>query len=122
MCGCSQGRGRDVTWLCAHTGFANVQSTKRVEPGIKQRAIQQRAVVVVPNKVGHLDLPGADGGLVVGLDLDAVLRVPDIQQQDVKVEDGIRRDEVTCTGGITRVITDYVQECGCRTSGLEAAN
>lgn len=59
---------------------------------------------------------------MVGLDLDAILRVPDIQQQDIKVEDGIRRDEVTCTGEITCVIADYVQECGCRCSGLEATN
>lgn len=43
---------------------------------------------------------------MVGLDLDAILRVPDIQQQDIKVEDGIRRDEVTCTGEITCVIAD----------------
>lgn len=43
---------------------------------------------------------------MVGLDLDAILRVPDIQQQDIKVEDGIRRDEVTCAGEITRVRID----------------
>lgn len=76
-----------------------MQSIKGAKPGIKQRAIQQRAVIVVSNKVGHLNLPGADGGRVVGLDLDAILRVPDVQQQDIKVEDGVRRDEVTCTGG-----------------------
>lgn len=72
---------------------------KYVRPGIEQRPVQQGAVIVVPNIVGHLHLPGADGGRVVGLDLDAVLWVPDIEQQDVKVEDGIGRDEVTCMRG-----------------------
>lgn len=76
---------------------------KSLTPRIKQRPIQQCSVIVVSDKVGHLNLPGADGGRVVGADLDAILRVPDIEQQDVKVEDGIGRDEVTCTGEIIRV-------------------
>lgn len=53
---------------------------------------------MVANVVRHLHFSGADGGGVVGVALDAVLRVPHIEQQDVKVEDRIRRDDVTCRG------------------------
>lgn len=74
------------------------------KPGVEQRPIQQGAVVVVSNVVGHLHLPGADGGRVVGLGLDAVLWVPDIEQQDVKVEGGIRGDDFTCGGEIAGVL------------------
>ncbi len=65
------------------------------KPGIKQCAVQQGAIIVVTNVVRHLHLSGADGGCVVGVGLDAVLRVPHVEQQDVKVEDGVRRDDVT---------------------------
>lgn len=64
-------------------------------PGVKECPVQQRAVVVVAHVVGDLHLPGANGRRVVGVDLDAVLRVPHVQQQDVKVEDGIGGDDVT---------------------------
>lgn len=74
-------------WECVAFEISN-------SPGIKERAVQQRAVIVVAHVVGHLHLSGACGRGVVGVDLDAVLRVPHIQQQDVKVEDGIGRDDV----------------------------
>lgn len=80
-------------------GLCTCAVIKWIEPGIKQRPIQQGAIIVVSNVVGHLHLPGADGGRVIGLDLDAVLGVPHIKQQDIKVENGIRGDEVTCTRG-----------------------
>lgn len=64
-------------------------------PGIEERPVQQRAVIVVAHVVGHLHLSGASGRGVVRVDLDAVLWVPHIQQQDVEVEDGIGRDDVT---------------------------
>lgn len=41
---------------------------------------------------------------MVGLDPDAVFWVPDIEQQDVKVEDGVGRDKVTWTEEITPVM------------------
>lgn len=65
------------------------------QPGIKECPVQQGAVIVVADVVRHLHFSGAGGGGVVGVDLDAVFRVPHIEQQDVKVEDGIRRDDVT---------------------------
>lgn len=71
------------------------QSGVESSPGVKERPVQQRAVVVVAHVVGDLHLPGASGRRVVGVDLDAVLRVPHVKQQDVKVEDGIGRDDVT---------------------------
>lgn len=89
---------------CVHVS-ANVWREAGVKPGVKQRPIHQGAVVVVSDVVGHLHLPGADGGRVVGLDLDAVLRVPDIEEQDVKVEGGIRRDEFTCGGEMAGVLS-----------------
>lgn len=65
------------------------------KPGIKEGPVQQGAIVVVANVVGHLHLPGAGGGGVVGFDLDAILRVPHVEQQDVKMEDCVGRDYFT---------------------------
>lgn len=51
---------------------------------------------MIADEIRDLHLPGADGGQMVCVDLNAVLRVPHVQQQNVKVEDGVRRDDVTC--------------------------
>lgn len=64
-------------------------------PGVKERPVQQRAVVVVAHVVRDLHLPAAGGRHVVGVNLDAVLRVPHVQQQDVEVEDGVGGDDVS---------------------------
>lgn len=55
------------------------------KPGIKERPIQQGAVVVVADIVRNLHLSGAGRRGVVGVALDAILRVPHIEQQDVKM-------------------------------------
>lgn len=65
------------------------------KPGVKECPVQQGAVVVIAHKVRNLHLSGAGGRSVVGVDLDAVVRVPHIQQQNIKMEDGVRRDEIT---------------------------
>lgn len=41
---------------------------------------------------------------MVGLNLDAILGVPHVEQQHIKVEDGIGGDKVTWTGEITQVM------------------
>lgn len=53
---------------------------------------------MVADVVRHFHLSRADGGCVVSVCLDAILGVPHIEEQDVKVEDGVRRDDVTCGG------------------------
>lgn len=68
------------------------------KPGIKEGPVQQGAVIVVADVIRHFHLSGADGGRVVSVYLDAILGVPHIEEQDVKVEDGVRRDDVTCGG------------------------
>lgn len=68
--------------------------TKQNEPGVKQGPVQKGAVVVVPHVVRHLHLPGAGRRGVVGVALDAILMVPHVEQQNVKVEDGVGRDDV----------------------------
>jgi len=106
----------DVGVIGAHAGVTTAKSEEHVlqvrictvdeviegilrdEPGIKQGPVQKGAVVMVSNEVGNLHLSGADGGGVVSVDLDAVLCVPHIEQKNVKVEDGVGRDEVTCRG------------------------
>lgn len=58
---------------------------KICKPGVEQSSIQQGAIVVVTYEVGHLDSAATLLRLEVGLALDCVFRVPDIQQQDVEV-------------------------------------
>lgn len=65
------------------------------KPGIEERPIQQRPVVVIADKVRHLHLSGAGLWCVVGVGLHAIVRAPHVEQQDVKVQDGVRRDDVT---------------------------
>ena len=54
---------------------------------------------MVTDEVGHLDSAAALLGLIVGLGLDFVFRIPDIQEQDVEVQDGVGRDDVTWATG-----------------------
>lgn len=65
-------------------------------PRVKECTVQQCAIVVVPHKVGHIYSPGTRLRLVVGLHLDLVLWIPDIQQQHIKMQHRIRWDDVTC--------------------------
>ena len=61
--------------------------------------------------VRHLHLSVAGLGRVVGVDLDAVLRVPHVEQQDVKVEDGVRRDDVAWGGEESRSFKQALDVC-----------
>lgn len=100
-CECGYSKGwREVTYLCVCgcDCLCVNEALMHNKPGIKQRPVQQGAIIVVANVVRHLHLSGADRGCVVGVGLDAVLRVPHVEQQDVKVEDGVRRDDVTWRG------------------------
>lgn len=55
-------------------------------PGIEQCPVQERAVVVIPNEIGHLDGPRAARGLEVSVNLDLIFRIPDIHEKHVKMQ------------------------------------
>lgn len=90
--------GRDrshIYSICVGAFLCEGKIVLQNKPGIKERPVQQGAIVVVANVVRHLHLSGAGGRRVVGVALDAVLWVPHVEQQDVKMEDRVRRDDVT---------------------------
>lgn len=86
---------RHHTFVCTGVFLCSVGIVTQNKPGVKESPIQQRSIVVVTDVVRHLHLSRADGGCVVSVDLDAVLWVPHVKQQDVKVKDGVGRDDVT---------------------------
>ena len=83
--------------VCVKCGIVCVNVVMKVwnKPGIKERSIQQGAIVVVADVVRNLHLSGADQRGMVGVTLDAIFWVPYIEQQDVKMENGVGRDDVT---------------------------
>lgn len=79
-----------------HTGVFRQQCHKEQDsPGIEECSIQERPVVVVPNKVRHLDGPGATGGLEICVNLNLVFRIPNIHQKYVKVQHGVWGDHAS---------------------------
>lgn len=46
---------------------------------------------------------------MVSVYLDTILRAPHIEEQDVKVEDGVRGDDVTCRGQVSRSVICNLQ-------------
>lgn len=87
-------------------------------PGVEECAIEQSTIVVVAYIVR--DLHGSDTLLwkVVSLNLHLVFCVPDIKQKHIKVQDGIRGDDVTWGGSsqtvmliLVRQISKNLSEC-----------
>lgn len=71
-------------------------------PGVKAFPRQQRAVVVVADKIGGCAGAAAARRLADRTDLDLVLRVPDVQQEDIVHQGGVWGDHATCGTRNTR--------------------
>lgn len=73
-------------------------------PRVEERTIKQSAIVVVSYIIRDLDSSATLLWHVVSLNLHLVFRVPDIKQKHIKVQDGLRGDDVTWGGRTQRVL------------------
>lgn len=72
---------------------------KTASPGVKGLTGEQGAVVVVTDEIRRRRHAVAARRLADDADLHLVLGVPHVQQQDIKNQDGVRRDHTACQTG-----------------------